>query len=170
MELQPTLEGKLVTLRPTVAEDWDEMFAVASDPMIWAGHPAKDRCQEPVFRRYFADALASGGGITIRDAATGAVIGASRYGPRDSADEIEIGWSFLACAYWGRGYNREAKWLMIDHAHRFVSAVMFIVGEDNIRSRKAMENIGGVLRDDEDQYREMGGVMVRHIAYEIRRA
>src|SRR6187551_3484931 len=34
-ELQPTLRGKLVTLRPLTTDDWDELFAVASDPLIW---------------------------------------------------------------------------------------------------------------------------------------
>lgn len=150
-------------------EDWDALFAVASDPLIWEVHPAHDRWQEPVFRRYFADALASGGGVTILDKASGAVIGASRYdGYRPETSEIEIGWTFIARTCWGGAYNREIKRLMLDHIHRFVETATFMVGEDNHRSRRAMVKIGGVLRDEIHE-REMAGRAVRHLVYEIRR-
>jgi N-acetyltransferase len=43
MELQPHLIGELVELRPLTPDDWDELFAVASDPLIWEQHPARDR-------------------------------------------------------------------------------------------------------------------------------
>ena len=44
----------------------------------------------------------------------------------------------------------------------------FMVGEDNIRSRKAMEKIGGVLRPGTVE-RTMAGEMKPHVIYEIRR-
>jgi len=170
MDLQPTLIGELVTIRPTVRDDWDDLFAVASDPLIWEVHPARDRWQEPVFRRYFEDALASGGGLTIRDRATGRIIGASRYAFPDAArDEVEIGWTFIARAYWGGAYNREIKRLMLDHIHRFVSGAVFVVGKDNIRSRKAMEKIGGVLEEGRIE-RGDGTLLPDHVYYVIRRA
>ena len=50
------------------ASAWEALFAVASDPQIWAGHPASDRWQEPVFRNYFAAAMASGGALVAVDA------------------------------------------------------------------------------------------------------
>ncbi len=107
MDLQPTLIGETVILRPTRPEDWEGMYAAASDPLVWELHPANDRWQEPVFRDYFADALACGGGLTILDKAIGAVIGASRYYGHDpERDEIEIGWTFLKRDYWGGTYNR----------------------------------------------------------------
>ena len=167
---QPVLEGALVTLRPTVAEDRTPRFAVASDPLIWEVHPAHDRWQRPVFDAFFDAGMASGGNLTILDRSTGAVIGASRYdGWKADADEIEIGWTFLARTYWGGLYNREIKALMLDHIHRFVGTATFMVGEDNVRSRRAMEKIGGVLRDA-DEVRMMAGVPKRHVIYEIRRA
>ncbi len=36
---------------------------------------------------------------------------------------------------------------MLDHAFRYVDTVVFWVGAKNTRSRRAMEKIGGVLRD-----------------------
>jgi RimJ/RimL family protein N-acetyltransferase len=146
LDLQPHLTGELLELRPLGAEDWDALFAVASDPLIWAGHPARDRYTEPVFREFFREALESRGALVASDRATGQIIGSSRYvwhGP--PRDELEIGWTFLASAYWGGAYNREMKRLMLTHAFQFVDRVIFIVGVSNIRSQKAMLKIGGVL-------------------------
>ena len=55
---------------------------------------------------------------------------------------MEIGWTFLERAFWGGTYNRELKSLMLGHAFRFVDRVLFVVGENNIRSQKALEKIG----------------------------
>lgn len=148
LDLQPQLEGELLKLRPLRQDDWDGLFAVASDPLIWAGHPNRDRYTEPVFREFFRGAIESGGGLVVLDRVTGRIIGSSRYvwhGP--PRDELEIGWTFLARAYWGGTYNRELKRLMLQHAFRFVDRVIFIVGAGNIRSQKAMLKIGGTLTD-----------------------
>ena len=166
---QPVLTGDLVEIRPSAADDWDALFAVASDPLVWEVHPAHDRWQEPVFRAYFDAGMASGGALTIIDRASGAVIGSSRYDNwKPETDEIEIGWTYLARAYWGGTYNREIKRLMLDHIHRFVGTAVFSVGEGNIRSRKAMAKIGGVLRPG-IELREMAGEMKPHVVFEIRR-
>ncbi|MGT2514383.1 hypothetical protein ACVOMT_09230 [Sphingomonas panni] len=61
MDRQPTLIGELVTLRPTNADDYDALYAVASDPAIWDQHPAHDRWQAAVFRGFFDAGLATGG-------------------------------------------------------------------------------------------------------------
>ena len=55
---------------------------------------------------------------------------------------MEIGWTFLETKFWGGAYNRELKSLMLDHAFRFVDRVLFVVGENNFRSQKALEKIG----------------------------
>ena len=168
-DLQPTLTGDTVELRPTRPEDWAELFAIASDREIWAVHPAHDRWQEPVFRRYFEDALASGGSLTIRERATGRVIGASRYHPDPQAPTTsEIGWTFLARDHWGGGTNREIKALMIRHTLQWFDTTAFMVGETNLRSRRAMEKIGGVLTD-RTQITELADGPVVHVIYEIGR-
>ena len=166
---QPHLTGELVTLRPMREADREALFAVASDPLIWEVHPAHDRWKRDVFDAFFDAGLASGGALVIEDRATGAVIGSSRYDGHDpQADEIEIGWTYIARAYWGGTYNREIKRLMLDHIHRFVRTATFMVGEDNIRSRKAMVKIGGVLRPGIVE-RTMAGEVKPHVIYEIRR-
>lgn len=170
MDRQPVLHGDRLTLRPLLPGDWDELYAVAADPQIWAVHPAHDRWQEPVFRAFFDEGLAHGGALAIVLRESGAIIGSSRYGEpqQDYPDEIEIGWSFLARRFWGGGYNAEFKRLMIAHALEHYTSVIFQVGEDNVVSRKAMANIGGVLTDRVASH-ERGGVMVRHVIYAITR-
>lgn len=143
---QPTLKGQLLNLRPLRPDDFDALYEVASDPLIWEQHPAKDRHRLDVFHAFFDEAIASNGALLATDAKTGAVIGSSRFHNHDpAAREVEIGWSFLARSCWGGRYNGEMKRLMLAHAFRFVSSVVFRVGPENHRSQRALEKIGAVL-------------------------
>ena len=146
IDLQPTLTGELLQLRPLRESDFDELFAVASDPLIWEQHPENTRWQEPVFRRFFQGALDSGGALVAIDRKDGRMIGSSRYHGYDAErSQVEIGWTFLARSHWGGQYNGEMKRLMLEHAFRFVERVVFLIGPNNHRSRRAIEKIGGVL-------------------------
>ena len=144
-DLQPQLKGELIELRPLKPNDWDELFAVATDPLIWEQHPEPDRYREDVFRIFFKDALECRGAFVIIDRKIEQIIGSTRfYGYDPEKSEIEIGWTFLARKYWGGRYNAEMKRLLLDHAFKFVESVVFLVGENNVRSQKAMEKVGAV--------------------------
>ena len=144
-DLQPTLHGELLDLRPLRAQDFDSLFAVASDPLIWEQHPANDRYKPEVFRAFFDEGLASGGALIATDKKDGRVIGSSRFhGYNPERSEVEIGWTFLARKYWGGVYNGEMKQLMLQHAFQFVESVIFLIGDENRRSQRAVEKIGGV--------------------------
>lgn len=171
MDRQPVLEGERLLLRPLRPDDWDALFAVASDPLIWELHPAHDRWQEPVFRAFFADALAGGGAMVAIDRASGVVIGSSRWQAHDPSGtgSVEIGWTFLARSHWGRVWNEEMKRLMLAHAFRWVHRVDFRVGEGNLRSRGAMERIGGRLSARDGGVVETASGPGRHVIYEITR-
>jgi N-acetyltransferase len=144
-DLQPALEGKLLALTPLRPDHFADLFAVASDPLIWEQHPASNRYEEEQFRVFFAEALASGGALIAVDRAHGRVIGSSRYHAYNAAtSEVEIGWTFLARSHWGGRYNGEMKELMLEHAFRFVARVIFLVGINNRRSQRALEKIGAV--------------------------
>lgn len=144
-DLQPTLRGDFLELRPLRADDFEPLFRVASDPLIWEQHPERTRYQETTFRGFFADAMKSGGALVALDRATGEMIGSSRYFGYDAERRVvEIGWTFLARAYWGGRYNGEMKRLMLEHAFPWVSRVLFIIGPENRRSQRAVEKIGGV--------------------------
>jgi RimJ/RimL family protein N-acetyltransferase len=152
-DLQPALESALVSLRPLRAEDFHGLYAVALDPLIWDQHPSHDRYKEEVFKRFFEEGLQSGGALIVRDAKDGRVIGSSRFHGYDEARrEIEIGWTFLARSHWGGSYNREMKRLMLEHAFQVVDSVVFHIAPQNLRSRKAVDKIGGVhIRTKTDQ-------------------
>ena len=143
--LQPHLKGELIELRPLRPEDWDDLFAVASDPLIWEQHPERDRYKEDIFKVFFREALESDGAFAIIDKKSQQIIGSTRFHGYDpEKSEIEIGWTFLARNYWGGRYNRELKQLMLAHAFKFVESVVFFVGQNNVRSQKATERIGGI--------------------------
>ena len=132
-------------LRPLRAGDFEQLYAVASDPLIWEQHPHSDRYKLEVFRQFFDEAMQSGGALIAIDRKTDQVIGSSRFHCYDLVrSEIEIGWTFLARSHWGGVYNGEMKRLMLSHAFKFVDNVLFFVGSTNLRSQRAVEKIGGV--------------------------
>ena len=129
-------------MRPLRQEDYDALFAAASDPLIWEQHP-DERHREDVFREFFAEHVATGGALAVLDTTSGDVIGTSRYHGYDPArSEVEIGWTFLGRSYWGGAYNGELKRLMLGHAYRFVETVIFVIAPGNIRSQRAVEKLG----------------------------
>lgn len=143
-DLQPVLRGDLVGVRPLRSADFDELYQVARDPLIWEQHPVKDRYRYEVFTRFFAESLTSGGALAVTSAA-GDIIGSSRFRGYDQRrSEVEIGWTFLARSYWGGQANGQLKTLMVGHAFRFVERVVFLVGPDNRRSQRALEKVGAV--------------------------
>src|SRR5947207_8264667 len=129
-DLQPNLKGQLIELRPLRPEDWDDLFAVASDPLIWEQHPESDRYKEDVFKVFFREALESGRAFVIIDRKNQQIIGSTRfYGYTPEKSEIEIGWTFMARTYWGGRYNGDLKDLMLTHAVKFVETVGCEVAE-----------------------------------------
>jgi RimJ/RimL family protein N-acetyltransferase len=142
LEFQPTIEGSLVRLRPIKESDFEALYAIASDPLLWEQHPVKNRTDRTVFRNWFADGVA-GHALVVVERSTGLVIGTSRYEVLDERRrEVEIGWTFLARTRWGGTYNSEVKRLMIDHAFGWALVITFKVHEDNLRSVRAVEKLG----------------------------
>ena len=142
-DLQPTLKGNLIEIRPLTQEDFDALFVAASDPLIWEQHPENDRYTKEVFQTFFDGAIASKGAFAIIERKSGRIIGSSRYcNLNPLKGEVEVGWTFLERAFWGGSYNRELKSLMLNHAFRFVDRVLFVVGEKNLRSQRALAKIG----------------------------
>jgi RimJ/RimL family protein N-acetyltransferase len=140
---QPTLSNHQILLRPLTPDDFEALFAVAADPLIWEQHPAKDRAERPGFTRFFNEALASGGAFAIVDRQSGAVVGTTRLVPSEDCPEaVEIGWTFLARSHWGGRYNPGIKKMLLDYAFERVRYVIFYVHERNFRSQRAVEKLG----------------------------
>jgi RimJ/RimL family protein N-acetyltransferase len=146
MILQPTdLKNNLIWLEPLKQAHFEELYLVASDPLIWEQHPNPDRYKLDAFTNYFKGAMESGGAFIIRDTLSGQALGSSRYYGYDAAmKEIQIGYTFFSRECWGKSINKAVKKLMLTHAFNFVDKVAFYVGANNIRSQKAMEAIGGI--------------------------
>lgn len=171
MNRQPTLEGETLLLRPLREGDRDALFAVASDPRIWALHPAHDRWRRPVFDALFDEALAQGGALAVIDKASGRMIGSSQYRPSAKVPgAVEIGWTFLARDQWGGAANRELKRLMLTHLLAHAEQAVFRVGAENLRSRRAMEKIGGRLMALTEDVAYPDGRVIGHVFYRIDRA
>ena len=145
MNLQPTLKKDLVILRPLRENDFEALYDVAKDPLIWEQHPENNRYERKIFEKFFLESLESGGSLIVIDLKNNKVIGSSRYnGYSADKKEVEIGWTFLARSYQGGSYNKEMKRLMLEHAFKYANSVIFLVGVHNIRSQRAVEKIGGI--------------------------
>lgn len=149
-DTQPQLSGPNLILSPLREEDYEGLYVAASDPLIWVGHPAKERHLEEVFRPYFGSLLQSGATLAIRDRASGAIIGCSRYYVAPGVeDDISIGFTFLRRDYWGGATNRELKTLMFDHAFKTFDTMWLHIGPDNIRSQLATQKLGAEFSHEE---------------------
>jgi RimJ/RimL family protein N-acetyltransferase len=165
---QPHLEGQDLLVRPLAASDLDGLFVAASDPEVWAGHPAKNRHERVVFEPYFKALLDSGSAVALVVRGSDRVIGCSRYyvAP-DMPDSVSIGFTFLARDCWGGDVNFEVKRLMLGHAFEWYDAVWFHIAPSNIRSQRATSKLGA-----QEIYRSvlnLGGADAEWLCFELAR-
>jgi RimJ/RimL family protein N-acetyltransferase len=145
VNLQPSLIGEKVALRPLLESDFAELFYAASDPLIWQLHPQSDRYKQDVFEKFFAEAIASKGALAINDLKSGRMIGTSRYYDYSvMTSSVVSGYTFLTREFWGGDYNRDLKKLMVNYALDFVMTTYFHVGVTNFRSQAAMVKLGAI--------------------------
>ena len=166
-DLQPTLVGSTISLRPLQAEDFEALYLAASDPLMWDQHPSPLRYQRAVFEKeIFTGALASGSAFVVFENDTGKVIGSSRFYDWDPVhQEVAIGFSFLARSHWGGNTNQQKKQLMLNHAWQYAQRVWLHIGRDNWRSRRAAEKIGASF--SHDAMKELFGVVREYAFYKI---
>jgi len=149
MNIQPILENENVQLVPLKNGDFEKLFQVASDPLIWEQHPNKDRYKREVFKIFFDGAMLSGGAFLIIDKKSGEIAGSTRfYDYSEEENSIFIGYTFYARKFWGSKLNPQVKKMMLDYILQEVDFVRFHVGKENIRSRKAMEKLGAELQGE----------------------
>jgi RimJ/RimL family protein N-acetyltransferase len=142
-DMQPVLENEKVILYPLQEDDFEALYAVASDPKIWEQHPNKDRWKKDVFRNFFEGAIQSRGAFKIIDKSTGNIAGSTRmYDYNEQDNSVLVGYTFFGTAYWGKGINSSVKVLLLDYLFQFVSRVYFHIGANNMRSQIAIGRIG----------------------------
>ena len=148
MHLQPTLVNEFVQIVPLKESDFDELFSVASDELLWEQHPEKERYKKEVFQDFFNAAIASHSAFKIIDVKTGITIGSSRYYEFNETEKtVAIGYTFIDRKYWATPYNRALKNLMINYAFQYVDSILFHVGSTNFRSQKAVEKLGAIRKE-----------------------
>src|SRR5690349_21474787 len=101
--LQPDfLQDEITKLIPLQEDHFEELYKVASDPLIWEQHPIKDRYKKEVFLPFFETAVQAKSSFLILDKQTNEIIGTTRfydYKPENSS--IAIGYTFISRKFWG---------------------------------------------------------------------
>lgn len=169
LNLQPeVLENDLIRLIPLQENHFEELYKVASDPLIWEQHPIKDRYKKEVFQLFFEAAINSKSSFLILDKKTTELIGTTRfydYKPENSS--VAIGFTFIGKKFWGGTYNQSTKKLLIDYAFEKVDSILFHVGEENIRSQKAVLKLGATKINEINFPNNEIGIL--HYEYELKK-
>lgn len=161
-----TLTGTHVELQPMSLDHVPGLIA-AYEPGTMDLFSRTDDVLEPLTvpdaERYVREALAGWAAgaylpFTVVDAATGQVIGATRYGDIDLAvPRVEIGWTWYSPASRGTVVNPECKLLLLGHAFDALGCriVRLKTSGFNERSQRAIAKLGahrdGDLRRDRYQ-------------------
>lgn len=164
--------GSAVRLEPLAAEHEDELFAISRDPVIWRLVREYPGSRE-AFAGYIAqalDAMAAGEELAFStiDAATGAIVGSTRFLSLRPADlGLEIGHTWLTPSAWRTGINVEAKLLMLTHAFEVLGCIRVELKTHagNERSRKAMTDMGAKFEGIQRKHRIVPGVGIRDSAW-----
>jgi RimJ/RimL family protein N-acetyltransferase len=139
-------EGEVVRLEPLARRHERGLFEAAQDARIWRWMHYDASESREKFHAWLEDALAASeagteGAFATVDVATGRPVGSTRYlALRPEHRVLEIGWTWLAPAYWQTGANVEAKLLMLEHAFEDLGClrVEFKTDARNERSRAAL--------------------------------
>ena len=139
------------SLEPLTPNDFDALYAVANDPLLWEQHPEADRWKRSKFQHFFDGGIANDlGCFVIKEKRSRRAAGSSRFYGYDEADRcIRIGYTFIARTFWGTAANREIKEAMLMRAFNVVDRVFFDIGPQNYRSIAAVKKLGAVFSHDE---------------------
>ena len=150
MNFKSNFDNNLFSLIQIKKEDFLELYFVAKDYNIWEQHPENDRWKKDKFYIFFNKGLQNNFGfLKIIDKNCNKVIGSTRFYSYDKVDDaIRIGFTFISKEYWGTSTNFLIKQIMIDYAFKYLSKIYFDIGNNNLRSRKAVEKLGAVLFKD----------------------
>ncbi len=139
------------SLERIAESDFESLYAVACDPLIWEQHPESNRWQKDIFSAFFSNGLANDlGCFVIRERLAREIIGSTRYYGYEKEDRcVRIGFTFLAREHWGTFANREIKDAMLARAFTVCESVLFDIGPENKRSITAVKKLGGVYSHTE---------------------
>lgn len=144
------LEGKHIVLKPLAEEHFEELCTIGRDEKIWQFMPVRGHEPEQLLKSLIEAIQKRDEGeqypFVILEKRNGKVIGSTRFlRLNEEHKNLEIGYTWFRPAYWGSGYNEECKLLMLRYCFEKLKTirVQIIAAEANLRSRKAIERIGG---------------------------
>jgi RimJ/RimL family protein N-acetyltransferase len=153
------LEGQKIRLISLEEIHLDELETLAKDKRIWEFYPF-DGTDSNLFYGFYTTILKEREKSTrfpfvIFHKEKNKIIGSTSYlDIQQQHQKLEIGTTWLEPNYWGTDVNLECKLLLLTHCFEELKTVrvQFKTDENNLRSRKAIEKIGGqfegVLRNE----------------------
>ena len=159
IEQHTFLKGNIVELIPLEEKHFDELYLAASDAELWKFIPT-DCSDKEKFRTTYLHALAEREKgnhypFVIYHKESKKIIGSTRlFDIVENDRKLEIGWTWIVKEHWGTKVNFECKLLLLTFCFEKLKAirVQLKTDQNNIRSRKAIEKIGGrfegILRKD----------------------
>ncbi len=148
----PTLlKGKIVDLLPLEEKHFDELHSAASDKRIWEFYTGDWSVRETFNKVYNGSLKLREKGkeypFVIYHRPSQKIIGSTRFLDIVPYDRrLEIGGTWLMPEFWATHVNFDCKLTLMTFAFETLNAkrVQLKTQHDNMRSRKAIEKIGGV--------------------------
>ena len=153
------IDGEIINLTSLDEEHIIELEKLAKDKRIWE-HYTMDGTNSENFISAFSKAILERENGTqfpfvIFHKLENRIIGSTRLlDIQEKHLKLEIGWTWLHPNYWGTAINLECKLLLLTFCFETLKTtrVQFKTDEKNLRSRRAIEKIGGqfegILRHD----------------------
>lgn len=157
--INSSLSGAIVDVVPLEKNHFPELESISKDQRIWQYY-AFDGSDSTTFINTLESALIEKEKGTqfpfvIFHKKARRIIGSTRFmDVQVKHKKLEIGTTWLLPEYWGTAVNLECKLLLLTYCFETLRTfrVQFKTDENNVRSRKAIEKIGGtfegVLRND----------------------
>ncbi len=137
-------------IKPPEVTHFEELILLAKDTRIWQ-HYAIDCSDTQKMTIILNSALTERENgkqypFVIIDQNSNKIIGSTRFlDIKSEHKKLEIGWTWLHPSFWSTNSNMECKTFLLTYCFEelFTCRVQFKTDENNIRSRKAIEKIGG---------------------------
>jgi RimJ/RimL family protein N-acetyltransferase len=153
------LVGKQVQLAPLDESNFENLISLSKEKQIWQHYVIDGSNTENMQQSLEVALLEREKGtqypFVILKLDDGEVIGSTRFlDIQENHKKLEIGWTWLHPNYWGTKINLECKMLLLTYCFEELSVqrVQLKTDENNLRSRKAIEKIGGhfegIIRND----------------------
>lgn len=167
----PTLEGYGVRLEPIAEQHLAALQSIATDPTIWRYMSLRIRTEDDV-QGWVEDSICANVmdscQIWVTCLASGHVVGSSRLFDLQPAHRTgEIGFTWLAEPYRGRGVNPQVKLLQLTHAFETLGLrrVALKTHHENLRSQRAMLKLGAKYEGTFRNHMIMPDGSVRHTVW-----